>query len=132
MEGRYAKNAGAVFALKYHIVWCPKYRRPVLTSEVESRLRQLLAEKAAELDMTIHALEVMPDHVHLFVEADPTLSVAEIVNRFKGYTSRVLRQEFTMLRSRLPTLWNRSYYCGTVGAVSEATVKRYIANQKGK
>ena len=132
MEGRYAKNAGAVFALKYHIVWCPKYRRPVLTSEVENRLRQLLAEKAAELDMTIHALEVMPDHVHLFVEADPTLSVAEIVNRFKGYTSRVLRQEFTMLRSRLPTLWSRSYYCGTVGAVSEATVKRYIANQKGK
>ena len=132
MEGRYAKNAGAVFSLKYHIVWCPKYRRPVLTAEVESRLRQLLAEKAAELDMTIHALEVMPDHVHLFVEADPTLSVAEIVNRFKGYTSRVLRQEFAMLRSRLPTLWSRSYYCGTVGAVSEATVKRYIANQKGK
>ena len=132
MEGRYAKNAGAVFSLKYHIVWCPKYRRPVLTSEVESRLRQLLAEKAVELGMTIHALEVMPDHVHLFVEADPTLSVAEIVNRFKGYTSRVLRQEFAMLRSRLPTLWSRSYYCGTVGAVSEATVKRYIANQKGK
>ena len=132
MEGRYAKNAGAVFSLKYHIVWCPKYCRPVLTAEVESRLRQLLAEKAAELDMTIHALEVMPDHVHLFVEADPTLSVAEIVNRFKGYTSRVLRQEFTMLRSRLPTLWSRSYYCGTVGTVSEATVKRYIANQKGK
>ncbi len=132
MEGRYAKNAGAVFSLKYHIVWCPKYRRPVLTSEVESRLRQLLAEKAAALDMTIHALEVMPDHVHLFVEADPTLSVAEIVNRFKGFTSRVLRQEFAMLRSRLPTLWSRSYYAGTVGAVSEATVKRYIANQKGK
>ena len=132
MEGRYAKNAGAVFSLKYHIVWCPKYRRPVLTAEVESRLRQLLAEKAAALGMTIHALEVMPDHVHLFVEADPTLSVAEIVNRFKGFTSRVLRQEFAMLRSRLPTLWSRSYYAGTVGAVSEATVKRYIANQKGK
>ncbi len=132
MEGRYAKNAGAVFSLKYHIVGCPKYRRPVLTSEVESRLRQLLAEKAAELGMTIHALEVMPDHVHLFVEADPTLSVAEIVNRFKGFTSRVLRQEFAMLRSRLTTLWSRSYYAGTVGAVSEATVKRYIANQKGK
>ena len=104
-------------------MWCPKYRRPVLTSEVESRLRQLLAEKAVEVGMTIHALEVMPDHIHLFVEADPTLSVAEIINRFKGYTSRVLRQEFAMLRSRLPTLWSRSYYCGTVGAVSEATVQ---------
>jgi putative transposase len=92
----------------------------------------LLYQKAAELDMTIHALEVMPDHVHLFVESDPTMCVAEIVNRFKGFTSRSLRQEFVQLRTRLPTLWSRSYYAGTVGAVSEATVKRYIENQKGK
>ena len=132
MESRYAKNAGAVFTLKYHVVFCPKYRRPVLTPDVEARLRQLLAEKAAELDMTIHALEVMPDHVHLFVESDPTRCVAEIVNRLKGFTSRVLRKEFASLRSRLPTLWSRSYYAGTVGAVSEATVRRYIASQKGK
>jgi REP-associated tyrosine transposase len=132
MESRYAKNAGAVFSLKYHVVWCPKYRRPVLTAEVERRLRQLLAEKATELGITIHALEVMPDHVHLFVESDPTRCVAEIVNRFKGFTSCVLRKEFAALRSRLPTLWSRSYYAGTVGAVSEATVKRYIASQKGK
>ncbi len=132
MEGRYAKNAGAVFSLKYHIVWCPKYRRPVLTAEVEARLRQLLSEKAAELGMTIHALEVMPDHVHLFVESDPTFCVAEIVNRFKGFTSRVLRKEFAHLRSRLPTLWSRSYYAGTVGAVSEAVVRRYVESQKGQ
>ena len=67
--------------------------------------------------MTVHALEVMPDHVHLFVEGDPTRCVAEIVNRLKGYTSRVLRQEFPGLRSRLPTLWSRSYYAGSVGHV---------------
>src|SRR5580704_16680667 len=115
MENRYAKNAGAVFSLKYHIVWCPKYRRPVLTAKIEGRLRQLLSEKAAEFDMTIHALEVMPDHVHLFVESDPTRCVAEIVNRFKGFTSRILRQEFAQLRSRLPTLWSRSYYAASEG-----------------
>ena len=75
----------------------------------------------------------MPDHVHLFRRGGPwTLSVAEIVNRFKGYTLVRAAAVFNMLRSRLPTLWSRSYYCGTVGAVSEATVKRYIANQKGK
>ena len=74
--------------------------------------------------MTIHALEVMPDHVHLFVESDPTRCVAEIVNRLKGYTSRVLRQEYPSLRSRLPTLWSRSYYAGTVGHVSATTVER--------
>ena len=128
---RYAKNAGAVFSLKHHIVWCPKYRRPVLVPPVDARLKDLLAEVAASHGMTIHAVEVMPDHVHLFVESDPTLCVAEIVNRFKGRTSRVLRQEFPSLRSRLPTLWSRSYFAATVGAVSERTIRRYIEAQKG-
>jgi putative transposase len=132
MDSRYAKNTGATYSLKYHVVWCPKYRRPVLTNAIEARLRELLEEKVAELGMTIHALEVMPDHVHLFVESDPTRCVAEIVNRLKGYTSRVLRDEFPTLRSRLPTLWSRSYFAGSVGHVSAATIERYIAEQKGK
>ena len=72
-SGRYARNAGAIFSLKYHVVWCPKYRRPVLVNAVAKRLRVLLSEKAGELEMTIHALEVMPDHVHVFLESDPTL-----------------------------------------------------------
>jgi putative transposase len=129
---RYARNAGAVFALKYHLVWCPKYRRPVLTKPVDRRLKTLLQAKAEELGMTVHTLEVMPDHVHLFVESDPTLCVAEIVNRLKGFTSRTLREEFPFLRSRLPTLWSRSYYAGSVGSVSEAVVRKYIEEQKGK
>jgi putative transposase len=129
---RYAKNAGAVFNLKLHLVWCPKYRRPVLTDAVADKLAQLLREKAQELEMTVHALEVMPDHVHLFLEHDPRWSVAEIVNRMKGVTSRTLRDEFPALRSRLPTLWSRSYYAGTVGHVSEKTVRAYIEVQKGK
>jgi putative transposase len=128
---RYATNAGTVFSLKYHLVWCPKYRRKVLIPPVDNRLKELICEVAAERDMTIHSMEVMPDHVHLFVEADPTLSVAEIVNRFKGRSSRVLRQEFGSLRSRLPTLWSRSYYAGSVGAVSETVVRRYIDAQNG-
>jgi REP-associated tyrosine transposase len=129
---RYAKNPGAVFSLKCHLVWCPKYRRPVLVKPVDRRLKVLLQERAGELGMTIHTLEVMPDHVHLFVESDPTLCVAEIVNRLKGFTSHQLRQEFPFLRSRLPTLWSRSYYAGSVGSVSEAVVRKYIEGQKGK
>lgn len=129
---RYSKNAGAVFSLKAHLVWCPKYRRPVLVDAVADRLRELVAEKAAELEMTVHTLEIMPDHVHLFIEFDPTRSIAEIANRFKGYTSRVLRQEFASLRSRLPALWSRSYYAGTVGYLSDTTVRKYIEAQKGK
>jgi putative transposase len=129
---RYARNASAVFSLKFHLVWCPKYRRPVLTDAVANRLRALLLEKADEFSLTIHTMEIMPDHVHLFLECDPTFSVSEITNRLKGYTSRILRQEFRLLRSRLPTLWSRSYYAGSVGHVSEATVRKYIESQKGK
>jgi REP-associated tyrosine transposase len=132
MDQRYAKNAGAVVSLKYHLVWCPKYRRAVLVDAVERRLRELLTEKSDELGMTVHALEVMPDHVHLYVESDPTHCVAEIVNRLKGYTSRVLRDEFPSLRSRLPTLWSRSYFASSIGHVSAATIERFIAEQKGK
>jgi putative transposase len=74
----------------------------------------------------------MPDHVHLFVESDPTRCVAELVNRFKGRSSHELREEFATLRSRLPTLWSRSYYAGSVGAVTETSIRRYIESQKGK
>lgn len=130
--GRYAKNPGAVCSLRYHLVWCPKYRRPVLEGAVTDRLRQLIAEVTAEHAMTVHALEVMPDRVHLLVEADPTLCVAEIVNRIKGRSSRVLRQEFPWLRRRLPTLWSRSYYAGSVGHVSEPTVRRYLETQRAR
>ena len=129
---RYAKNAGAVFSLKYPAVWCPKYRRPVLTNPVDVRLRELISEVAERREMTVHALEIMPDHVHLFVETDPRWAPAEVVGKFKAVSSRVLRQEFPALRSRLPTLWSRSYYIATVGTVSEAEIRRYIEAQKGR
>jgi putative transposase len=128
---RYRRNAGATFSLKYHLVFCPKYRRPVLVPPFDARLNEIIADVAAEAEMIVHTLEVMPDHVHLFVEADPTLAVAEIVNRFKGRSSRLMRSEFPALRSRLPTLWSRSYYAGSVGHVSAKTVEAYIAAQKG-
>ena len=129
---RYAKNAGAVFSLKYHVVWCPKYRRPVLVDAVADRLKALIVEAASLREMPVHALEVMPDHVHLFIETDPRWAPAEFVGKIKANTSRVLRSEFPHLRSRLPTLWSRSYFCATVGAVSEATIRRYIEAQKGR
>ena len=84
------------------------------------------------MDLTIHVMEVMPDQVHLFVEGGPTICVAEIVNGLKGFTSHALREEFPFLKSRLPTLWSRSYYAGSVGSVSEAVVRKYIEGQKGK
>jgi REP-associated tyrosine transposase len=130
VDMRYRKSSGCVYSLKYHLVWCPKYRSRVLIDTVAVRLEALLREKAAELGTEIHALEVRPDHVHLFVESDPTLAPSHIAAQFKGSTSRVLRQEFPFLKSRFSALWSRSYYIGSVGHVSEATVRRYIEGQK--
>ena len=128
----YARNAGAVFSLTYHLVFRPKYRKSVLVGAVEERLKALLYGKAEELKVTLHTLEVMPDHVHMVVESDPSMAPAKLAAQFKGYTSRVLRQEFRHLRSQLPSLWSRSYYIGSIGHVSEATVRRYIEHQKGR
>ena len=120
---------GGVYDLGLHVVWCPEYRRPVLGGRVAARLRELIGQKAAEHGWEIIALEVMPGHVHLFVRHDPKASASYIANQFKGFTSHVLREEFPHLRSRLPTLWSKSYFAASVGAVSAATVQQYIDTQ---
>ena len=127
---RYRHIRGSVSTLTYHFVWCPKYRRPVLTGAVVVRLDGLIRERAAALYCEIVALELLPDHVHLFVKAPPTLAPQHIANQIKGSTSRILRDEFPHLRKRLPSLWSRSYYVGSAGAVSAETIQRYIEQQK--
>jgi len=129
---RYVRNVKAIFNLKLHLIWCTKYRRPVLVEDIEKRLRILLYTKTKELEMVIYSLDINPDYVHIFIEFDPRQGIAEIVNRLKGFTSRILRREFSSLRSRLPTLWSRSYYAGTVGQVLGVTIRMYIDSQKGK
>lgn len=115
--------------INYHFVWCPKRRKKVLTGNIAKRLEGLLYEKAYELDCQIMALEIMPDHVHLFISTPPTLAPDQVMFRLKGYTSRILRKEYPQLL-KLPSLWTRSYYCGTAGNMSSETIKKYIANQK--
>jgi putative transposase len=131
-ETRFRRNAGAVYQLKYQLVWCPKYRRPVLKAPIAARLRELLYRKAKEMEIEIEALEIQPDQVHLFIAADPTESPAHLVNQFKGFTSNQLREEFPELKTRLPTLWSRSYLAASLGQASEEAVKQFIENQKGK
>jgi len=121
---------GGVYDLGLHLVWCPKYRRSVLTGDVGDRCEELLREKAVEHDWQVVSLQVTPDHVHLFVKTRPSDSPAYVANQFKGYTSRVLRDEFPALKTRLPTLWSRSFFVATVGAVSAETVQRYIDTQR--
>lgn len=121
-----------MFNIKYHLVWCPKYRKEVLTGNIAERLKEVLCSKAQSLDIGLEAIEVMPDHVHVFITGRPTEAIQHIVNQLKGESSRVLRSEFPILRTKLPCLWSRSYYCGTVGYVSEAAIRKYIEGQKGK
>jgi putative transposase len=127
---RYRKRTDCVSTLHYHFVWCPKYRRKVLMGAIAARLEELLRQKANELGVEIEGLEVLPDHVHLFIAAAPTDAPQYLANQFKAYTSRVLREEFPGLKSRLPSLWSRSYYVGSAGHVSASTIQTYIEQQK--
>ena len=97
---------------------------------VVTRLKELLSKKANQLDVDIEALEIMPDHVHLFVSSDPSKAPQQLANQFKGTTSRVLRQEYADLRNRASVLWSSADYVGSVGHVSEETVRKYIETQE--
>ena len=118
------------FDCKFHVVWCPKYHRKVLVTGVDDRLKAILAEVCRERDAIILEQEVMPDHVHLLVDCDPQFGIHRLVKLLKGRSSRVLRDEFPWLRSRLPTLWTNSYFVSTVGGAPLVIVKKYIENQK--
>ena len=125
----YLHKNTSVSLLRYHFVWCPKRRRKVLVGNVAERLKELLEQKTAELGWSIVAIEIMPDHIHLFLGTDPDVSPTQVMHALKGYTSRVLRQEFPGLQT-MPSLWTRSYWVSTAGNVSAEVIQRYIAEQK--
>jgi putative transposase len=127
---RYKSNNNVVYSCKYHVIWCPKYRRPVLVDQIEHRLKEIIQNIANNHDSEILELEVMPDHVHLLVEVDPQYGVHKLIKSMKGVSSRTLRAEFPALKSRLPTLWSNSYFVSTVGGAPLEIVKQYIENQK--
>jgi putative transposase len=126
----YKSNRNIVYSCKFHVVWTPKFRRPVLVNGVDERLKAILDEVVAETRSELLGIEVMPDHVHLLVEVGPQFGIHRFVKLAKGRSSRFLRQEFPWLRSRLPTLWTNSYFVSTVGGSPWAVVKQYIENQK--
>ena len=119
-----------VFLIQYHLVWCPKRRKPVLVGEVKDRLEQIIRQVADELGVKVLELAINPDHVHLFISAYPTIPVHKIVRRIKGRSSNILRREFPELL-KLPSLWTHSYYVSTIGAVSKEAIEKYIEAQKG-
>ncbi len=131
MPKGYTSSNTSVHFMNYHFVWCSKYRRRVITTDIELRLKKIINDISLENGWEIIALETMPDHVHLFIKTDPTIAPNNVIAKIKGRTSRILRSEFPQLKRRLPTLWTRSYFVSTHGHVSSDTIMKYVEEQKG-
>ena len=130
--GEYRHAGHAVTDLKYHMVWITKYRYQVLRGDVAGRARELIRQICAAREVTIIRGAVSPDHIHMLVAAPPQISPSKLVQFIKGRSSRLLQQEFPALRKRYwgQHLWARGYFCASVGAVDEATIRAYIENQQ--
>ncbi|RBW71255.1 IS200/IS605 family transposase [Bacillus taeanensis] len=127
---KYRRTHTTVSLLNYHFVFCPRYRRKIfLRADVEERFKEWVQAVCKELQIQIIAIECDKDHTHLFLNALPSLSPADIMAKIKGVTSRKLREEFPHL-AHLQSLWTRSYFVSTAGNVSSETIKRYVENQK--
>lgn len=127
---QYKSNNNVVYSCKYHIVWTPKYRRPVLQNGIDERLKSIIQDLCKELECELLAVEILPDHVHVLAEVDPQFGIHRFVKTLKGKSSHILRSEFPALKSRLPTLWSNSYFVSTVGGAPLAVIKQYVESQK--
>jgi putative transposase len=130
--GEYRHAGHAVTDLKYHMVWITKYRYQVMRGDVAERAQELIRQICAAREVTIIRGAVSPDHIHMLVAAPPQISPSKLVQFIKGRSSRLLQQEFPALRKRYwgQHLWARGYFCASVGAVDEATIRAYIENQQ--
>ena len=121
-----------VYNVNYHIVWSVKYRKAVLKGGIDEALKEMFKQIAADKDFTIQAMEVMPDHVHIFASSHPKLAPSYIVKMLKGISGRWLMMRYPELKQQLwkGNLWNSSFYIETIGSVSEEAVQMYIERQK--
>ena len=125
------KTRYSIYNLNYHLVWIPKYRRKLFFGKIELRLGEIIREACIRNDISILGLQIMSDHIHLFISAPPRWSPSEMVNIIKGYSSRKMRQEFPELRKKIKDkLWTRTYFVGSAGIVTSKTIKKYIQEQK--
>ena len=131
-QKEYHSNETTVFSCQYHVVFCPKFRRPVLEEPIGVRIKDIAPLYCESHGCKILDMEVMPDHVHLLIDIPPTYAPRNFITILKGFLAHELRKEFPKLKSRLPSLWSRSCFISSVGSVSLETVKRYIDNQKNK
>ncbi len=126
----FKSSRNIIYSCKYHLIGCPKYRRPVLVDAIARRLDEIIRSVALEKQVDSLEMEIMPDHVHGLCEIHPEYGLRHFVKLAKGRSSRLLRSEFRSLRTRLPSLWTNSYFISTVGGAPLEIVQQYIENQK--
>lgn len=125
----------AVFSLGYHIIWCPKYRHKVLIGAVEVELKRILAETCTVYGWLLQEIEVMSDHVHIFVQADHLTAPVEIAKTLKSISAVHIFKTFPKLKGKKfwgSGLWSRGTYYASVGHISEDAIRRYIETQKDR
>lgn len=130
MNSNYRTTETTVYCCRYHVIFCPKYRRKVLINGIDERFKEIVLSMQENENFIVLEMEVMPDYVHLLLDVDPTIGINVVVSRIKGKTAHILTREFPEIRRRIPTLWTRSKFIATVGSVSLETVEEYIKSQK--
>ncbi len=131
MKKEYKYNNNIIYISKYHVMWCVKYRRKLLTGNVEQRLNEIIYSITEEVkSFEIISLETACDHVHLLCGVDPQYGINKLVKHIKGITSSLLREEFPDLTSKVPTLWTSSYFVATSGGTPVEIMKAYLENQE--
>lgn len=131
-KNEYHSSAHLKYLCRYHVIFCPKYRRKIFVDGIDERLKETFKDISASHDFEILEMEVMPDHVHLLIDCNPRYGIMECVKDLKWGSAHMLNNEFPEIRKRIPSIWTRSCFVATVGSVSLDVVKRYIEDQKGK
>lgn len=129
----YKSSTHAKYLCQYHLVWTPKFRFSVLVNGIDEELKIIFKQIAQDYNFDIIAMEVMPDHVHLFIGAKPDIAPSDIVRIFKSISAIEMFKKFPSLRdfyAKIKVLWSRGKFISTIGIVSAETIKKYIADQK--
>ena len=125
---RWIRGRSCIYNVAYHVIWIPKYRKSILVGRIKKTICETLHKKAEEIGVNIEKYEIMPDHVHSFLRCKTLSKISMLIQQLKGYSSFFLRDKYRDLR-RYKSLWAPSYYCETIGRISEETIKKYIDDQ---
>jgi putative transposase len=121
-----------VYSCQFHVVFCTKYRRPILEGKTAERLKELIEKEQADHGYQVIEIEIKPDYVHLILDVNPKIGIYDVIGHIKRYTSSTLRKEFPELKKRVPSTWTNSAFISSIGLMDISVILNYIESQKGK